>query len=276
MSRRDNLDLLVVALLSLLAAAMAVLAAPVPLRLPIGMVAALVLPGYSVSMALFPPGDLDRIERSGLAFTLSLGVIVVIAPILNLSPAGLSPDAVVVGVTTVTVVASAIAWLRRRVRPAGGPLFGIELPGRQWLRAPLRPWMAAALGLVGVLFVALLANGVAAQSRNATEFFLVGSGGNPDGLPARVTSGTPSSIAVGITNSEDSAQPFRIVVESGAGRLGETGPIAIGAGQTWTGAVDFTIPNPGRDQDIRILLFTGSSTEPYRSLKLNVEAFAPA
>jgi uncharacterized membrane protein len=203
MRRPDDLDLVLVALGCLLAAAMAALAVPVPLRLPIGIVAALVLPGYSVSMAVFPPGDLDSIERSGLAFTLSLGVIVLVAPVLDVSPAGLNAGAVVGAVTAITLLATAVAWLRRRNRPAGGLVSGISLPGRLSLRGAFRPWMGAALGLVGVLFVALLANGVAAQSRNATEFFLLGPAGNPDGLPARVTSGTPTSITVGISKSDD-------------------------------------------------------------------------
>ncbi len=276
MRRPDNLDLLLVTLGSLLAVAMAVLELPVPLRLPVGIVAALVLPGYSLSMALFPPGELDAVERPALAFSLSLGVIVLAAPFLNLSPGGLNADAIVGAVSAITLFATAVAWWRRRGRPAGGHLPGIALPDRpRWHGAGGR-WAGAGLGLVAVLFVVLLALGVAAPPRTATEFFMLGPGGTAEGLPARVASGRPTAITVGITNHDGSAQPYRIVVESGSARLAATGPISVGAGKTWTGNVDFTVPRPGNDQEVRILLFRATDAQPYRSLRLVVDAFAPA
>jgi uncharacterized membrane protein len=276
MKRPDHLDLLVVALGSILAAAMAALAAPLPVRVPIGLIAALVLPGYSVGMVLFPPGDLDPIERAGLAFTLSLGIIIGLAPIINVSPAGLSAEAMVGAVTAITLVAAGLAWLRRTGRAAARPLFRFEPRGEGSLRAAVRPWMGAALGLVAVLFVALLVSGVAAQSRNATEFFLIGPDGTVGGLPVQVTTGTPTSVTLGIANAEDADQAYQIVVESQGERLSETPPILVGAGKTWTGDVDFTVGKTGSDQGIQILLYKDSSTAPYRSLKLNVEAIAPA
>lgn len=275
MRRSDNLDLKLVVLGSLLAVAIAALELPVPLRLPVGIVAALVLPGYSVSMALFPTGELDAVERSALAFTLSLGAIVLAAPFLNLSPGGLNAHTIVIGLSTITLIGIGIARWRRRGRPDVGHLRGIALPDRLRRRGAGRRWAGAALGLVGMLVVAMLALGVGAPARPATEFFLLGPVGTAEGLLARVTTGTPTTITLGISNHDSSAEPYRIVVDSGSARLAETGPISVKQGDTWSGTVDFSVPGPGNDQEIRILLLQGSGGQPYRSLRLYVDAFAP-
>ena len=208
-----NFDLLLVTLGCLLAMAMAVLELPVLLRLPVGIVAALVLPGYSVSMALFPPGELDALERSALTFSLSFGIIVFVAPFLNLSPGGLTADSIVGAVSAVTLFATAVAWWRRRGRRAAGPPSGTTPLGPSRWRGVGGRWAGVAVGLVVVLVVALLALGIAAPSRTATEFFVLGPDGTAAGLPARVASGTPTTITVGISNHDGSAQPYRIVVE---------------------------------------------------------------
>ena len=271
-----NFDLLLVTLGCLLAMAMAVLELPVLLRLPVGIVAALVLPGYSVSMALFPPGELDALERSALTFSLSFGIIVFVAPFLNLSPGGLTADSIVGAVSAVTLFATAVAWWRRRGRRAAGPPSGTTPLGPSRWRGVGGRWAGVAVGLVVVLVVALLALGIAAPSRTATEFFVLGPDGTAAGLPARVASGTPTTITVGISNHDGSAQPYRIVVELGSKRLAATDAIFVGPGNTWTGMVEFIVPTPGDDQEIKIQLVKGSNTQPYRSLTLQLDAFAPA
>ena len=270
-----NFDLPLVTLGCLLAVAMAVLELPVLLRLPVGIAATLVLPGYSVSMALFPPGELDAVERSALTFSLSLGVIVLVAPFLNLNPGGFTAASIVGAVSAITLLATAVAWWRRRGRPAAGPLPGFaSLDRPRWRGAGGRA-AGVVVGAVVVLIVALLALGIAAPSR-MTEFFVLGPDGTAEGLPARVASGSPTTITVGISNHDGSAQPYRIVVEFGLKRLAATDPISVGPGNTWTGMVDFTVPTPGDDQEIKIQLFKGSDEQPYRSLRLVVDAFAAA
>jgi uncharacterized membrane protein len=278
MSRADDLqlDLLLVALASLLSLAMAVLQLPVPMRLPVGLVAVLILPGYSVSMALFPPGELDAVERSALAFSLSLGVIVFAAPFLNLAPGGLTAGAIAAALSGITLVATGIAAWRRRGRSDVGHLPVIALSDQALWHRLGRRWVGAGIGLGSVLLVALFALGLFAPPRLATEFFLLGPGGTTDSLPGRVVSGTSMTITVGIANDDGSGQPYRIIVQSGSARLAATGPISVGSSKGWTGTLDFRVPEPGADQEIRILLFKGSAAQPYRSLRLEVDAVAPA
>jgi uncharacterized membrane protein len=270
-----NPDLLVVVIAALLAAFALELPFPLAIRLPLGIVAVLLLPGYAIGVALFPGPNLDGPERSALSLALSLGVVAVGTPLLNLTPAGLAPDAIVIAVTGVTLLGTMVAWWRRRGRqsavrgPAGRSLFALV----NWGTARRR---AVGLGVFVTLAVALLVFVVPTSPQAATEFFLLGPEGNVNALPGRVAVGTPTTIALGISSREGSTEPYRIVVESASARLAELGPIPIAPGTTWTGDIQFTLSAPGDDQVVRILLFKGSDVEPYRTLRLELNAIAPA
>lgn len=254
----------------LIALLVALTDAPLIIRLPVGLVAVLALPGYSLSMALFPPGALDSAERSAIAFSLSLGIIVVGAPLLGFSGVLLAPQTIVLAITAVTLVATVAAALRRRVRHAPDrlterPTAGLGVPAGV-TRAAL-----VAAGAVAVVILALVGVSVLRQPLPATEFFILGPDGTVDSLPARVAPGTRLSLTVGIANAASPADAYRVVAESGATRLAELGPIALAPGGSWTDRLEFTVPASALGE-IRILLFRGSETEPYRALRLNLEA----
>lgn len=268
------MDLVVVALASLIALGMVMLQLPVPLRLLIGIAAALILPGYALSMALFPPGELEGVERAALAFSLSLGLVVLMAPFLNLAPDGLTAGSVTWSMTAVTLVATTAAWWRRRRRPDPRDMPGGSSPDRsQTSGADLR-WVALAVGLIAVVLVALLSGGIGVKPAGATEFFVLGPGGTADGLPTKIAAGAPTTITVGISNGEGSAQQYTVVVESASGRLTARGPITVESGTTWTGTIEFRVPASGNAQEIRILLLKPSDPQPYRSLRLVVDVVA--
>lgn len=273
-SSSSSFDLVIVAAGCVLALGMAILQVPVPLRLLVGIAAALILPGYAISMALFPPGELDGVERSAVAFSLSLGVIVVMAPILNLTPGGLTAGVVTEAVTAVTLLATAAAFWRRRRLPAPNDAPAGSSPARVPTWVFDRRWAAVMFGLIAVVLVALLSGRLAAPPA-VTEFFVLGPRGTAEGLPTRVAAGAATTIMVGISNKETSVQNYTVVVESASARLATAGPVAVESGTTSTSTIEFTVPAPGNGQEIRILLFKGSGTEPYRSLRLVIDAFAP-
>lgn len=275
MRRPANPDLLVVVVAALLAAFSVALPLPPVIRLPLGVLSVLLLPGYSIGVALFPGPDLDGPERMALSLALSLGVVAVGAPLLNLTPAGLRPDAIVLSVTGVTQAAVAVAWWRRRGRQTSDAELGSRSVSAliSWGSGRRR---AVGLGLFVMVAVGLLVFAVPTPRQAATEFFLLGPNGDVNALPGRVTAGAPTTITVGISSQEGSTEPYRIVVESVSARLAEIGPIAVAPGMTWTGDIQFSLASPGDDQEVRIVLFKGSGAEPYRTLRLEFNASAPA
>ncbi len=83
-------------------------------RLLLGLLLVLFLPGYSLIAALFPgQDDLDGIERIALSFGLSIAVVPLLGLALNYTPFGirLIPTLIVLSVFTVSL--ATIAHLRR-------------------------------------------------------------------------------------------------------------------------------------------------------------------
>ena len=104
-----------------LLAVVAVLAdAPAAVRVPLGLVAVLFLPGYSLTLALLPRADdIGRVERASLAVAVSTATVAALMLLLHHSALPLTPMAIVTTLTAWTLVITGIAWLRRRtIAPA--------------------------------------------------------------------------------------------------------------------------------------------------------------
>ena len=98
---------------TVVAATLALVGAPDPVRVPPGLAATLFLPGYALSIALFPDAEFDTPERLALAFGLSLALIVVAAILLLWVP-WRSEAVPVVGIAGMTVAFCLVAEWRRR------------------------------------------------------------------------------------------------------------------------------------------------------------------
>ncbi|MEO8272966.1 MAG: DUF1616 domain-containing protein [Chloroflexota bacterium] len=269
-----NADLAATALMALLATAAVGIDAPLWLRLPLGLAATLVAPGYALSMATLPRGRLDAIERSALAFSLSIGAVVVAAPLIDVLPGGLTEQAMVASLAALTLGATLVAWLRRpppRATPdARSPATSAAPTGVG------RPMAAAALVLVGI---GVASFAIADGTRNAsTEFYLVH--GGPDaatssGAPAPVLAGQTIEIDVGLTNA-GAAQRYEVEVRGPTGLLEKLEPFDVAAGLTWTGRVRFHLDVPGDDVAVDIVLLRPPNAAPYRALRLVLDVIAPA
>jgi uncharacterized membrane protein len=266
-------DLWLIALGSLVAALLVFLDAPWPVRLPVGLVAVLVLPGYALSLAAFRRGDLDVVERGALSFSLSLALVIALAPIIDRLPGGLGPNSLVVDLSATTLVVTGLAWLRRRQ-------LGPETPGQAHAERPRWQgpgrWAALGVGAIALASLAVLAAILMAPPARATEFFVVGPDGSAATLPSTVDTGAPVSIIVGITSHEVAEQSFRVVVQSVTARLADAGPVTVASGATWTGLVRFSLEQSGDDQEIRILLFRADEPTPFRSLRIALDGVEPA
>ena len=274
----DDVDLLLAILASLLAAVGFAFDLPVWIRLPLGLLATLGLPGYALGMAVFPPGRLDAVERSALSFSLSLGAIVVAAPIINLAPGGLTERAVVAGISAITIGAAAVAWWRRRapVTAANADTGLIDEPSRLGAGEVRRRLLLVVAGLAVIAVASTLSRGAGSEQPTATEFYLLRAPGTSAGVLERVVTGVPTGILLGIANHDSTVQAYQVVVRSPTARLASRGPIVVAPNETWTGRVQFTLKEPGSGVEIRVLLYRDSDPQPYRSLRVLVDAVPPS
>jgi len=89
-----------------------------PVRIPLGLVMVLFVPGYTLIAALFPKkADLEGIERTALSFGLSIAVVPLIGLGLNYTPWGIRLTPVVVSLAIFTMAMAVAAYWRRMSLP---------------------------------------------------------------------------------------------------------------------------------------------------------------
>jgi uncharacterized membrane protein len=258
------------ALAAVLAAVLTLVQAPVLLRIPLGLLSVLVLPGYALAAALFPRSDdLDVIERLALGVGLSVAIIAVVAPGLSSLPWGLQPTPLVVTLTIWTVVTTAVAGLRLRQLSASQGASSVRL-------ADYRPASRARkLALIGLVAAVLLAAGITGlvlgtPRSSTTEFYLLGPAGRAESYPHSAVPSEPLSVIVGITN-EDVPASYAISVVLGQERLASVGPVKLAGGESWQGQIQFVLPTPGSDQMVQFLLYKNPEASPSRRLQLPLD-----
>jgi len=91
-----------------------------PVRIILGLLLVLFLPGYSLIAALFPrKDDLDGIERIALSFGLSIAVVPLLGLALNYTPFGIRLVPILVVLSVFTVSLAVVAGVRRQGLPEG-------------------------------------------------------------------------------------------------------------------------------------------------------------
>ena len=91
-----------------------------PVRIILGLLLVLFLPGYSLIAALFPgKDDLDGIERIALSFGLSIAVVPLLGLALNYTPFGIRLVPILVVLSVFTISLAVVACVRRQGLPEG-------------------------------------------------------------------------------------------------------------------------------------------------------------
>lgn len=268
------------------------------LRIVVGLLFVLFVPGYVVVAALFPErsgsGDSDgmkQLSSRGLngveRFALSLGLSVALVPLLglllNLSPARFDTVSVLMILTGLTVVTAVIAIRRRLALPRTRRF---RLPYRRWLRgargAALRGSPSDAL-LVIVIVVSLLVAGIGVagtitspgNAETYTELYVLNEG--PNGVvqatnyTTDLASGEEHSIVIGIGNNEGQAVEYTVIVRLQRMQVGGNTTTAVGSetlarfettvesNRTVERSTVFTPTTTGEDLRLQFLLFRGDA-----------------
>ena len=259
--RRLPADLAAIVLL-VLATGVATLAPVVsetPLRVVFGLVFALFAPGYAFIAALFPErgprlddgdptdaddgtadasggltervdprraGSIDGIERVALSFGLSIAITPLIGLLLNFTPFGIRLVPIVLSIGGFTLVASAVAALRRQALPADERF---RVPYRSWIGSARAELFAPETRLDAVLNVVLVVSLLLAVSsvgyavlvpksgESFSEFYLLTENESgalvADDYPENFTVGGSQPLVVGIGNHEHEQVDYSVVAQ---------------------------------------------------------------
>jgi uncharacterized membrane protein len=256
------------------------------LRIPIGLLMVLFVPGYVLIAALFPrKGDLDGIERIALSFGLSIAVVPLIGLGLNYTPWGIRLIPVVISIVAFTLLMAAVAYWRR-ISLSPEERFSLHL--RQWIDSIKneireegeRGWVDKALTII--LILSIIASIVALvyvvvtpkEGEKFTEFYILGPGGKAYDYPTEVRAGNNSTVIVGVVNHEYRLTNYTMEIQ-----LNNTPAVDIllimrmnlrlQHNDTWEQPLTYILDETGDRQKLQFLLYKeGNFTAPYRDLHL--------
>jgi len=256
------------------------------LRIPIGLLMVLFVPGYVLIAALFPrKGDLDGIERIALSFGLSIAVVPLIGLGLNYTPWGIRLIPVVISIVAFTLLMAAVAYWRR-ISLSPEERFSLHL--RQWIDSIKneireegeRGWVDKALTII--LILSIIASIVALvyvvvtpkEGEKFTEFYILGPGGKAYDYPTEVRAGNNSTVIVGVVNHEYRLTNYTMEIQ-----LNNTPAVdillimrmnlSLQHNDTWEQPLTYVLDETGDRQKLQFLLYKeGNFTAPYRDLHL--------
>lgn len=215
-----------------------------PVRIVVGLVFVLFVPGYAFIAALFPEAGsgpttdrtsdvsaqeasgIDGIERVALSFVLSIALVPLIGLVLNFTPWGIRLVSILVSLSGLTLALTAVASVRRWALPTDKRF---RVPYRVWIQTGRDELFAPSSrtdAILNVLLVVsiLLAFGsvgyaitVPNNGEQFSEFYLLTEGEDgklvADGYPTEFQQGESRSLVVGIGNQEYEQTEYTVVVE---------------------------------------------------------------
>lgn len=226
--------------------------------------------------AVFPRRKaLDNTERMALSFGLSIAMVPFIGLILNYTLWGVGLYAMLVSITVFIVVASIVAWYRRR-RLADAERATVSF------NFSLAPWMgqssldkvlsiilvAAILAAIGTLSYVVAAPKV---GEKFTEFYLLGLDGQAVDYPRELKVGEEGKVLVGVINREHEIASYWLEVRLDGVRNNSVGPLTLKHDEKWEEAISFTPSKAGDNQKVEYLLYKNGQGEPYLRLHLWVD-----
>ena len=97
-----------------LAIVLGFLIVPDAARVVFGLTLVFFIPGYAMVYALFKEDEIDGIERVALSVGLSICVVILDGLLLNFTPRGFTLDQIVISLSVISTVFTAIGYMRRR------------------------------------------------------------------------------------------------------------------------------------------------------------------
>jgi hypothetical protein len=229
------------------------------LRLSLGLLVGLFIPGYLSVGGLFPhPESLDGIERTGLSMALSMFWIPVVALLLSLTHVSLDAAHLVWALSIISGGAALTTIVRRaRIHALSPPPVYPDGRARLYLGG-----FVLALGLVTWAIV------TPNLKQQHLAFSILGPQQQLQGYPYQVAVGQIYPLHLHVFDPQPSKSPPMMIKIVAGGTASHTIPVHLDGRATWEQS--FTLPNqaPVRNETVRFLLM-GRGSRPLRTLTVH-------
>jgi len=244
------------------------------LRIILGLPCLLFFPGYTLLAALFPRRtDLNGIELVALSFGLSLAIVACVGLILHYTHWGIRLYPILTSLTVFIIVASTIAWVRRRrLSEEEKTVISFSLNWPPWRgRTGVDKILSVILVVVilGTVVSIGYAIAVPKEEERFTEFYVLGPEGRAEEYPDKLTVGESATVMVGIVNHEHEDVSYRLEITIDENKHGGINQIVLVQEEKWEREILFTPVKAGEKQKVEFVLYKDG--EPYRRLNLWVD-----
>jgi uncharacterized membrane protein len=244
---------------------------PPPLSVPVALLAVLLVPGYALSIVLLPSDEhADSVQRLALGFGLSLGVLAIVALVLENVGGGMRPGSIRAGVTICSLALLVVAALRRaRSRPRAA-LYSwppAVTAARSRAERFTRAIVVASLVAAGFAYVVAVSD----QPPRPTAFYVLGEAQKIAQYPREASVGETVTLHLGIEQAEDRAGTYEVILRRGEQQLARLGPIAVQPAGRWEGDLSFVADRAGPDQELAVELTGTGEPHPLRTLRLWID-----
>jgi len=262
---RANLDLLTCLLLMVVFALLDIYDLVQPVRLVIGILVVLFIPGYSLWTAMAGRNKPGFWETAGISIGLSLPFILVAGVLLNVSIGIHSYSILAVVFLVFAISATLIVRRRRKAAQPDAPRPVVRFHGLDFRHGDLYfAGIVLLLAIIAVTFFVLDITRQNDQERYTALYFQ-----DPSFLtgefPLTLERNAPITFTVGIENHEFSEMSYRLDVRIDSTVL-FTDSFVLLPGEVTQRPVNLVPGESGADQKVMILLYKGAENAIYRSL----------
>ena len=273
------MDLMAVAILTLLLQPLVYIPTADPIRAALGILLVLFSPGYVLVSALYPRREqFLGVERIALAVGLSIALVPLMGLALNFAPWNIGLTPIIVSLSLWILVLAPVAW-RRRLAIAADERFDVPWAVvNAWLRKPRRHTDVVS-GLVITLAVLAIVGAFAWKIQQPTpgepftEFYVLGSHRMIGDYPTNLRVGDAQSYNVGLVNHEDRAVYYKVLAFLNEQLAGDIGPLFLEDGETWDGTIAVVPKKAGALQKLELRLLRDSGDGVYHTVHLFVDVF---
>jgi uncharacterized membrane protein len=251
------------------------------LRPAVAMLFLLLVPGYVFIAALFPrKNDLDSIQRAALSFGFSIVVVGLIGLGLNFTPWLIRLEPMLFWTIAFTLACAAITVKRRATLPSTERfsltaddvvkrIKGSVAQSDSRLDKALTTIILVSM-LVSTLTLGYLA--LSPKPEGFTELYILGPGGQVRDYPTQFVLGETQQVVVGVTNHENRATSYDLVVQLNDTKKATTlfsEQIALENNQTFKSSIPLKPDRVGNNMKMDFLLYRNNDySEPYRAVYL--------
>ena len=246
-------------------------------RVILGFLFILFLPGYSLIAALFPKKrDLDGIERVALSFGLSIAVTPLIGLLLNYTPFGIRLTPILLSLSIFTISMNFIAYIRRWKLPEDNRFTvrfrhyfnSVSITFKQESGINKFLSMLLILSIIFAVSMTLYTIVTPKPGEKFTEFYILGPNGKASDYPTNLTVGEKGNVLIGVTNHETAQTDYHMVIQLN-NKIIKDENITLSNNEKWENKFTFNDFQRGKNQKLDFILYKlPDDNNVYRSLHL--------